>query len=230
MGANLDPFLSLKDQEQKKYKVLKFMKILAVGANYTQHNNNANNSLSKAEDPIIFLKADSGLLKDRKPLFLPDDMGQIDYEAELVVRICRVGKTISPRFAHRYYDAVTVGVDFTAVEMLKECKEKGLPWDISKGFDGSAAIGEWIPTEEFAESLKGVNFHLDINGETVQRGCADNMLHKVDELIAYISRFFTLRTGDILFTGTPTGTGPIHIKDKLEGYIEDRKVLEFKVK
>lgn len=206
------------------------MKILAVCDNYVLHNNNKNNTLSKLENPIIFLKADSSLLKDRKPLFLPDDLGQVDYEAELVVRICRVGKTISRRFAHRYYDAVTVGVDFTAVDMLEECKIKGLPWDICKGFDGASAIGEWISVDELPANLSGVNFRLDINGETVQRGCSNEMLYTVDELIAYVSRFYTLRMGDILFTGSPAGTGPVHIKDKLEGFLENRKVLEFKVK
>ena len=146
-----------------------------------------------------------------------------------MVRICRLGKGIPERFAHRYYDAVTVGIDFTARDIQKEMRAKGMPWDLFKGFDGSAAIGEWIPKEQFL-NVQALRFHLDINGKTVQEGMTADMVFKIDEIVSYISRFFTLKTGDIIYTGTPAGIGPVHIDDHLEGYIEDRKVLEFNCK
>jgi 2-keto-4-pentenoate hydratase/2-oxohepta-3-ene-1,7-dioic acid hydratase in catechol pathway len=205
------------------------MKIFAIGMNYIQDNKELEGALYKPEEPVKFTKADSSLLKDRKPFLLPTELGQVDYETELVVRICRLGKSIPERFAHRYYDAVTCGIDFTARELQRRLREKGQPWDLCKGFDGAAAIGEWVPIEKFRD-IQAIHFHLDINGNTVQEGCTSDMLYKVDELIAYISRFFTLKTGDILYTGTPAGVGPVKIDDHLEGWLEDRKVLEFNVK
>lgn len=205
------------------------MKIFAIGMNYIQHNKELDGALYKPEEPVIFLKADSSLLMNRKPFFLPDHLGQVDYETEIVVRINRVGKTIAQKFAHRYYDAVTVGIDFTARDLQKKLRAEGKPWDLCKGFDGAAAIGEWIPKEEFAD-VQNLNFHLDINGQTVQQGNTSDMLFKIDEIISYISQFCTLKTGDILYTGTPVGVGPVKIDDQLEGYIEGRKVLDFKVK
>ena len=205
------------------------MKIFAIGMNYAQHNKEMDGALYKPEEPVVFLKADSSLLKDKKPFFLPDELGRVDYETELVVRICRLGKSIPQRFAHRYYDAVTCGIDFTARDLQRKCKEKGLPWTLCKGFDGATAIGEWVPVEKFRD-IQAIHFHLDINGKTVQEGCTSDMLYGVDELIAYISRWFTLKTGDILFTGTPVGVGPVHINDHLEGWLEERKVMEFNVK
>ncbi len=197
--------------------------------NYALHNKELHSTLSKPEKPVIFLKADSALLKDHKPFFVPDFMGRVDYETELVVRICRLGKSVPQRFAHRYYDAVTVGIDFTARDMQHTLREKGLPWDICKGFDGAATIGDWVDVDKFRD-IQAIHFHLDINGQTVQEGCTSDMLYKVDEIIAYISQFYTLKTGDILYTGTPAGVGPVHIDDHLEGYLEDRKVLEFNCK
>ncbi|MDO4160027.1 MAG: fumarylacetoacetate hydrolase family protein [Prevotellaceae bacterium] len=205
------------------------MKIFAIGMNYIQHNKELDGALYKPEEPVIFTKADSALLKDNKPFFLPDWMGQVDYETELVVRICRLGKSIPERFAHRYYDAVTVGIDFTARDLQKKLRAEGKPWEICKGFDGSAAIGEWVSVDKFRD-VQALHFHLDINGNTVQEGCTSDMLFKIDEIIAYISRFFTLKTGDILYTGTPVGVGPVNIDDHITGYLEDRKVLEFNVK
>lgn len=205
------------------------MKIFAVGLNYPQHNKELNETLYKGEVPVIFTKADSSLLKDGKPFFVPDDMGRIDYETEIVVRICRLGKAIPARFAHRYYDAVTVGIDFTARELQAELKKKGLPWEMCKGFDGAAAIGEWVSVEKFRD-VQALQFHLDINGKTVQEGRTSDMLFKIDEIIEYISKYFTLKTGDIIYTGTPVGVGPVNIDDHLTGYIEDRKVLEFNIK
>lgn len=205
------------------------MKIFAVGLNYPLHNKELNESLYKGESPVIFTKADSSLLKDGKPFFLPDDMGRIEYETEIVVRICRLGKAIPKRFAYRYYDAVTVGIDFTARELQQKLREKGLPWEMSKGFDGAAAIGEWVSVEKFRD-VQAIRFHLDINGTTAQEGRTSDMLFKIDEIIEYISKYFTLKTGDILYTGTPAGVGPVNINDHLTGYIEDRKVLEFNIK
>ncbi len=205
------------------------MKIFAIGINYALHNKELHGTLDKTEEPVIFTKADSALLKDHKPFFIPDFMGRIDYETELVVRICKLGKCIPQRFAYRYYDAVTVGIDFTARELQKKLREAGRPWEICKGFDGSAVIGEWVDVAKF-RSIQAIHFHLDINGRTVQEGCSSDMLYKVDEIIAYISQFFTLKTGDLLYTGTPAGVGPVHIDDHLEGYLEDKKVLEFNCK
>ena len=202
------------------------MKIFAVGMNYIQHNKELDGALYKPECPVIFTKADSALLKDGKPFFVPDWSEQVDYETELVVRICRLGKSIPERFAHRYYDAVTVGIDFTARDLQREARQKGLPWELCKGFDGSAVIGSWVEKEKFLD-IQALHFHLDINGQTVQEGCTSDMLYRVDELISYISRFFTLKTGDLLYTGTPVGVGPVRIGDHLEGWLENRKVLEF---
>lgn len=209
------------------------MKIFAIGMNYAEHTTEFNNIMlleekkeRKTVEPVIFTKADSALLKSGKPFFIPDFMGRIDYETELVVRICRLGKNIPVRFAHRYYDAVTVGIDFTARDVQRQAKELGRPWTIAKGFDGSAAIGEWVEKEKFLD-IQALHFHLDINGNTVQEGCSSDMLYTVDEIIAYISKFFTLKTGDLLYTGTPVGVGPVLINDHLEGWIEERKVLDF---
>ena len=218
------------------------MKIFAIGMNYAAHNRELHNFVKRPDEPVIFTKADSALLKPGKPFFVPDHMGRIDYEAELVVRICRLGKNIPVRFAHRYYDALTVGIDFTARDMQRKASEAGQPWTICKGFDGSAAIGEWVPKEQLivdsssndeTKSIQRLRFRLDKysangdsrNGETVQEGFTGDMLYTVDEIIAYISQFFTLKTGDLLYTGTPAGVGPVNIGDRLVGWLEDRQVL-----
>ena len=205
------------------------MKIFAVGMNYALHNKELHGTLNKTAEPVIFTKADSALLKDHKPFFLPEEMGRVDYETEVVVRICRLGKGIPERFAHRYYDAVTVGIDFTARDLQTRLRSEGLPWELCKGFDGSAVIGDWVPVEQL-QDVQNLRFHLDVNGQTVQQGCTADMLYRIDELIAFISRYFTLKTGDLLYTGTPAGVGPVHINDQLPGYLEDRKVLEMRVK
>lgn len=205
------------------------MKIFAIGMNYTEHNKALHGSSNRPEEPVIFTKADTAFLKDGKPFFIPDDMGRIEYETELVVRICKLGKTIPERFAHRYYDAVTVGIDFTARELQKKLKEAGKPWELSKGFDGSAVIGDWMEKDKLKD-IQSLRFHLDINGNTVQEGFSGDMLYKVDEIISYISRYFTIKTGDLLYTGCPTGCGPVNIDDHLEGYLEDYKLLDFNCK
>jgi len=206
------------------------MKIFGIGMNYVMHTVELDGQAYRPETPVIFTKADSALLKDGKPFFVPDDMGRIDYEGELVVRICRLGKAIPERFAYRYYDAVTVGLDFTARDMQAKARKEGLPWAICKGFDGSAIIGDWVPVSELLPddkqpSLQSLHFRLDKNGAPVQQGFTGDMLFSVDALISYLSRYFTLKTGDLLFTGTPVGVGPVAVGDLLEGYIEDKKVL-----
>ena len=205
------------------------MKIFAVGMNYVGYNKLLSEPLLKQDDPVIFTKADSSLLKDRKPFFIPDELGTIEYEVEIVVRVCRLGKSISERFAPRYYDAVTVGIDFTARDLLKKLRQQGLPWDMSKSFDGASVIGEWVSKDKFLD-VQRLRFHLDVNGETKQEGCTSDMIYKVDEIISYVSRFFTLKTGDLIYTGCPVSGTPVHINDRLEGYIEERKVLDLHCK
>ena len=205
------------------------MKIFAVGCNYAEHNKELGNTLLSIEEPVIFTKADSALLTGGKPFFVPAFTQRCDYETELVVRVCRLGRSIARRWAHRYYDQVTVGIDFTARDLQQQLRAKGLPWEISKGFDGSAVIGEMQPLANYAD-VQDLHFHLDKNGETVQSGHTADMLHKVDEIVSYISQFFTLKMGDLIFTGTPVGVGPVKEGDHLEGYLEGKKVLEFNVR
>lgn len=205
------------------------MKIFAIGMNYAAHNKELHGTLKRPDEPVIFTKADSALLKPGRPFFVPDHLGRIDYEAELVVRICRLGKNIPVRFAHRYYDALTVGIDFTARDLQRKASEAGQPWTICKGFDGSAAIGEWVPKEKLIAEVEGIQrlqFRLDKNGATVQEGRTSDMLYTVDEIIAYISQYFTLKTGDLLYTGTPAGVGPVAIGDHLKGWLCERQVLD----
>ena len=216
-------------REVEQPKQRKEMKILAVGMNYLEHNLALHGAAVKPERPVLFMKSDSAVLKNGKPFFIPDDMGRIEYETEVVVRICRLGKCIPLEFAHRYYDAYTVGIDLTARDLQKELKAKGQPWELAKGFDGSAVLGEWVEKEKFLGPQR-LHFHLDINGKTVQTGCTADMLYTIDELISYASRYFTLKTGDLFYTGCPTGCGPVAIDDHLEGWLEDRKVLDFQCK
>ena len=205
------------------------MKIIAVGMNYAQHNRELGHEQEKKE-PVIFLKPDSALLKDGKPFFLPDFSDELHYETEIVVRICRLGKCVAPRFAHRYYDAVTVGIDFTARDMQRRFREAGYPWELCKGFDGSAVIGRFVPLAEVGGDVQRLEFHLDIDGQTVQRGCTADMLFRVDDIIAYVSRFMTLKMGDLLYTGTPAGVGPVSVGQHLQGYLGDGKLLDFHIR
>lgn len=205
------------------------MKIFAVGWNYLNHNKEMNRALLPKE-PVLFMKPDTALLKDGKPFFLPPFSERIEYETELVVRISRLGKNIAPRFAHRYYDAVTVGIDFTARDLQARLRAEGSPWEISKGFDGSAVVGDFIPVDEVAGNLQDLHFSLRIDGKEVQRGHTADMIFPVDEMIAYISRFYTLRMGDLLFTVTPEGVGPVAIGNRLQGYLGERQLLDFHVR
>ena len=205
------------------------MKIIAVGMNYARHNKELGHTQINQE-PVIFMKPDSAILKDGKPFFVPDFSNEVHYETEVVVRICRLGKNIAPRFAHRYYDAVTVGIDFTARDLQRKFREAGNPWELCKGFDNSAAIGTFISPEQAGGDLQKLDFHLDIDGKEVQRGCTADMLFKIDDIIAYVSQFVTLKIGDLLFTGTPVGVGPVSIGQRLQGYLEGEKLLDFYIR
>lgn len=204
------------------------MKVIAVGMNYAAHNKELDHTLELAE-PTIFMKSDSSLLKDGKPFFIPDFSEEIHYETEIVVRIDRLGKNIAERFAHRYYNEVTVGIDFTARDLQRKLRSQGLPWEISKAFDNSAVTGTFMPLEQLGK-VDNLSFHLDINGQKVQEGNTGDMLFSVDKIVAYVSRFFTLKIGDLIYTGTPVGVGPVHIDDHLQGYIGQRKLLDFFVR
>lgn len=204
------------------------MKIIAVGMNYAAHNKEMQNSLELSE-PTIFMKSDSSLLKDGKPFFIPDFSSEVHYETEIVIKIDRLGKNIAERFAHRYYSEVTVGIDFTARDLQSKLRVKGLPWELSKAFDNSAATGTFVPLTEIG-NVNNISFHLDINGKKVQEGNTADMLFPIDKIVAYVSRFFTLKIGDLIYTGTPAGVGPVQIDDHLEGYIGERKLLDFYIK
>ncbi len=205
------------------------MKIICVGMNYAEHHRELNGAAALPQSPVIFMKPDSALLKGGKPFFIPDFAERFDYEAELVVRISKLGKNIAPRFANRYYDAVTVGVDITARDLQERLRRDGLPWELCKGFDGSAILGDFIPIEHFAH-VQNIHFRLDIDGHTVQRGHTVDMLFGVDELVSYVSQFFMLKTGDLIFTGTPVGVGPLQIGQHIEGFLEGERVLAFNVR
>ncbi len=203
------------------------MKIIGVGRNYMDHAKELNNPVPK--EPIIFQKPDSAILRNNNPFFYPEFSKDIHYEVEFVVKIDKIGKKISPRFAHRYYDEVALGIDFTARDIQKKCKEKGLPWEIAKGFDSSAPISKFVDKKQF-ENISDINFALDLNGQRVQNGNTKDMIFDIDTLISYISNYFTLKIGDLIFTGTPAGVGGVAIGDHLEGYLENEKMLDFFVK
>ena len=204
------------------------MKIIAVGKNYRDHAIEFDGSNEKPAVPMIFMKPDSAIIKNGKHFYVPDFLGRVDYEAEIVVRINKLGKSIPARFAHRYYDAITVGIDFTARDWQRTLIAAGEPWDMSKGFDGSAVLGDFRPIERY--DINNVDFSLTINDEVVQKGNTSQMYFAVDGIIAYVSRFCTLKTGDLIFTGTPAGVGPVQIGTHLKGYIGEEKVLDFHVR
>lgn len=205
------------------------MKIICVGMNYIMHNKELGESLVKRENPVIFMKPDSSILRNHRPFFLPGEWGRIDYETELVVRISRLGKSIEARFADRYIDAVTIGIDFTAREMQEKFRREGLPWELCKGFDQSAVIGDWIEKENMRD-LQDLHFNLNIDGNTVQQGYTGDMITPVARIIEYVSSFCTLKTGDLIFTGTPAGVGPVSIGQHLQAYLEGENVLDFHVR
>lgn len=198
--------------------------------NYRLHNKELGETLLEQENPVIFMKPDSSLLRNRRPFFLPDFSERIEYETELVVRISRLGKSIEAKFADRYWDAVTLGIDFTARDLQNQYRSKGLPWELCKGFDSSAVVGDWIEKEALEKELQDLNFRLDIDGKTVQQGYTGDMIFSVAAIIEYVSSFCTLKTGDLIFTGTPVGVGPVHIGEHLQGYLEDKNVLDFHIR
>ena len=204
------------------------MKIIAVGKNYSEHALEFDGTVERPQVPLIFMKPDSAIIKNGKHFYVSDFLGRVDYEAEIVVRINKLGKSIPARFAHRYYDAITVGIDFTARDMQRKLIENGEPWDLSKGFDGSAVLGEFRAVEKY--NINDVDFSLTIDDEVVQKANTSQMYFSVDEIIAYVSRFCTLKTGDLIFTGTPAGVGEAKIGTHLKGYIGDEKVLDFHVR
>ena len=204
------------------------MRIFAIGRNYVEHIEELKNE--KPSDPVIFTKPDTALLRNNSPFYYPDFSKDVHHEVELVLRICKEGKNIEEKFAHKYYDAIGVGIDFTARDLQQKLKEKGLPWDIAKGFNGSAPISDkFIPVSEF-KNVKNINFSLKVDGEYKQQGNTSLMLFNFDYIILYLSRFFTLKTGDLIFTGTPKGVSPVKVGNVLSAYIEDEKLLEFEVK
>jgi acylpyruvate hydrolase len=204
------------------------MRIFAIGRNYAEHIKELNNE--RPEEPVIFTKPDTALIRNNGPFYYPSFSKDVHYEAELVLRISKEGKNIDEKFASKYYDAIGVGVDFTARDLQQKAKEKGLPWDIAKGFNGSAPVSDkFIPIPEFKD-LKNINFSLKVNEELKQEGNTSFMLFDFDYIISYLSKFFTLRTGDFIFTGTPKGVGPVKVGDVLSASIENEKLLEFEVK
>lgn len=204
------------------------MRIFAIGRNYAEHIQELNNE--RPDEPVIFTKPDTAILRNNAPFYYPDFSTDIHHEVELVLRICKEGKNIQGKFANKYYDAIGVGIDFTARDLQQKAKEKGLPWDIAKGFNGSAPISEkFISVEQFKD-LKNINFKLEIDGTLKQQGSTSLMLFNFDYIISYLSKFFTLRTGDLIFTGTPKGVGPVKVGNVLTAYIENEKLLEFEIK
>ena len=211
------------------------MKIICIARNYSEHAAEMGapryeRGTKEASSPSFFLKPDSALLVGGKPFFYPDFSSRIEHEIEVVVRIDRVGKSIDERFAHKYYSSVALGIDFTARDLQTEAKSKGLPWTLSKGFDGSAVLSDFIPLTELGGDVQNLDFSLTRNGEVVQHGNTDQMLCSVDRMISYLSDYMLLRTGDLIYTGTPAGVGPVAIGDTLEGYLCGKKVLNCRVK
>jgi 2-keto-4-pentenoate hydratase/2-oxohepta-3-ene-1,7-dioic acid hydratase in catechol pathway len=203
------------------------MKIICIGRNYAKHIEELQNE--RPDEPVIFLKPDSAILLKQHPFVIPEFSSDIHHEIELIVRINKVGKYIDQKFAHKYYDEISVGIDFTARDLQQKLKDKGLPWEKAKAFDGSAVIGDFMSKKVFS-SLESINFELTKNGKTVQKGNSALMLWKIDELVAYVSQYFTLKIGDIIFTGTPEGVAAIEPNDVLEGFLENNKLFRIQVK
>lgn len=202
------------------------MKIICIGRNYADHAKELKNEIPS--EPVIFLKPDTALIPKRNPFFIPEFTKDLHHELELVVRINRVGKHIEERFASRYYSQITLGIDFTARDVQKQCKEKGLPWEKAKAFDGSAPLGDWIDLDQ--RDIQNLNIELKKNGEVVQSGNTSDMLFTVDRLIAEVSKYFTLKIGDVIFTGTPAGVGPVVANDLLEAFLDGNKCLNLRIK
>jgi acylpyruvate hydrolase len=203
------------------------MKILCIGRNYADHISELNNE--RPTEPVVFLKPDTAVLKDNEPFYHPDFSKDIHHEVEIVLKINKVGKNIESKFAHKYYDEIGIGIDFTARDLQSKLKEKGLPWEKAKAFDNSAPISGFVSKAQFAD-LKSLNFHLEISGEVRQKGNTEMMLWNFDEIIAEISKYFTLKTGDLIFSGTPAGVGKVNIGDRLVAFVEGVEMMSFEVK
>lgn len=203
------------------------MKIFAIGRNYVDHAKELNNPVPA--EPMFFMKPDTAILNNNKPFYYPDFTSDLHYETEIVLKLNRVGKNVAERFANRYFAEVGIGIDFTARDIQNKCKEKGWPWEIAKAFDGSAPISTFVPKEKFGD-INNINFHLDLNGQTVQQGNTRDMIFSFDKIIAHVSKYITVRIGDLVFTGTPAGVGPVKIGDRLQAYIEDDLMIDFYVK
>lgn len=203
------------------------MKLICIGQNYAAHVKELNSKPTK--EPLFFLKPDSAILLSQHPFVIPEFSKEVHYEVEVLVKINKLGKYIQPKFAHTYYDKIGLGIDFTARDLQRECKEKGLPWEKAKGFDGAAVIGKWISKKD-VEDVQNLEFSLKKNNEVVQEGNTTNMIYKIDEIIAYVSQFMTLKIGDILFTGTPEGVGPVAIDDKLTGFLSGEQMFSINIK
>ncbi len=203
------------------------MKLICIGRNYTDHIKELENE--KPTDPVVFLKPDTSILLKKQPFFIPDFSDDVHHEVEVLVKIKKVGKHIDKKFAHKYYDDIGLGIDFTARDLQAKLKAKGLPWEKAKAFDGAAVIGKWLPKTKF-ENVNNVNFSLKKNDEVVQEGNTELMLWEIDELIEYVSKYFTLKIGDIIFTGTPAGVGKVFAEDRLTGYIENEELFSIKIK
>jgi len=204
------------------------MKIICIGRNYSEHVRELNNELPT--EPVIFMKPDSALLRNNDPFYIPPFSQDVHYECELIIRINRLGKNIEPKFANRYYEEIGLGIDFTARDLQNRLREKGLPWEKAKAFDRSAVISShFIPKNELPE-VNAINFQLKRNGELVQNGNSSQMIFPMDELISQVSNYFTLKIGDLIYTGTPAGVGPVAIGDRLEGFLEGHQMFDFEVK
>ncbi|EKT4547263.1 fumarylacetoacetate hydrolase family protein [Flavobacterium psychrophilum] len=203
------------------------MKIICIGRNYTEHIAELQNE--RPAEPVVFLKPDSAILLKQHPFVIPEFSDDIHHEIEIIVRINKVGKYIEPKFAHKYYDEISVGIDFTARDLQQKLKDKGLPWEKSKAFEGSAVIGDFLSKKNY-NSIENLTFELTNNGTTVQKGNTNMMLWKIDELIAYVSQYFTLKIGDVIFTGTPAGVAKVNPNDVLEGFLENNKLFRIQVK
>ena len=203
------------------------MKLICIGRNYTDHIKELENE--RPTDPVVFLKPDTAILLKKQPFFIPDFSDDVHHEVEILVKIKKVGKHIDKKFAKNYYDEIGLGIDFTARDLQAQLKAKGLPWEKAKGFDGAAVIGDWLPKSEFTDVNK-IGFSLERNGTIVQQGNTSLMLWKIDEIIEYVSKYFTLKIGDIIFTGTPSGVGKVNINDSLTGFIENKQMFSIRVK
>lgn len=204
------------------------MKIICVGRNYVAHAKEMNNEIP--DEPVLFMKPDSTLLRNNDPFYIPDWSNDVHHEVELIVKINRLGKNIEKKFAHRYYDEIGLGIDFTARDVQNRLKDKGLPWEKSKAFDQSAVICSEFASIDSLPDRNAIHFRLDINGKTVQEGDSSLMIFSIDDIIVNVSRYFTLKIGDLIYTGTPAGVGPVKIGDRLEGYLEGFKKFDFQVK